>query len=593
MKDQSSPIADGANGATPACDKPSRKSRTSKAGRVDATATGEAPATDQTQSSPTLSATTSAPTKPKAAARAKSPPPPKAGPLPTAAAPATVSGRSPQSPAQSPTDQPERAAATRSKQPAIDDDAPMPPPHAPALRASPKAGRQPPRRPPISAEFLASLRVLAELRGMDDETFREFVSHLWCRKVPPNTRIIVEGEEAQAVFFLLRGEVRTTIDERTMALRQAPTRLGLLSLIDGRRRTASIEAFSECDIAMLDKESFDHLIDSRPQMLHALIRQVTEELRQYQRSDDASRRSFDDHFHTPNARLIQGPYHMDDFSMTARWMETEESRIRACLPDGVRPLLGGRYLLTFNDFPKTFSEHPSAKGKSFAYRETTPFIPVLGPSGRPGVFSPELYLDSYMPIVLGRELYGFPKRFGVATFSEKSIDLQIGSNFVLRAAWSRATPTDFGGVMMAFQRALFPFPMPGQTQRLLTAIFQMLNRESVRKHWPSVPVFVHSILPEAHGDASDARIDELVEIPFIVQRVGAFEILEDVSVRPFEDWLLAGKALAGVRVRMAAGFGRAMRPVDYREESRLTTAHSFARTAATKAYSRVMRLLGH
>lgn len=488
----------------------------------------------------------------------------------------------------------DRAAWTRSEQHTLvgGSQAPL---FGPPSSAPPSPHRPGPQSAPLAPEHLATLRGFPELRGMKDDAFDEFVGHLWYRKLPAGMMIIEQGQEAEATFFVLTGEIRTEVDGRTVAMQQAPTTVGLLSLNDGRKRTATVYSFSACDVVMLSRGSYDHFVETRPELLQALIRHLTEELRRFQRRDEERRRSFDDHFHTPNARLIQGPYRMGDFPMTALWIEGDEASVLECLPPGVRPLLGGRYLLTFNDFPRTYSEHPSARGKSFSYRETTPFIPVIGPNGVPGVFSPELYLDSYMPIVLGRELYGFPKRFGVATFREKSIDLQIGSALVLRASWQQATPTDFGGVVMAFQRALMPMAMPAQLKPLLTALFAVASRESVRKHWPAVPVYVHSILPEAHSDASENRIDELVEIPFLVQSVGSFEILEGVEVMSFEDdvrpkdrWKLMGKAVAGVRIRMSAGFGRARRPVDYRGDSRGSVAPAIARETAKHMAGRIM-----
>ena len=61
------------------------------------------------------------------------------------------------------------------------------------------------------------------------------------------------------------------------------------------------------------------------------------------------------------------------------------------------------------------------------------------------------------------------------------------------------------------------------------------------------------------------RIDELVEIPFHVHSLGAFEELQATKLEGFEDWILAGDAIYGVRLQMSATFGRARRPVDYRQ----------------------------
>ncbi len=430
-----------------------------------------------------------------------------------------------------------------------------------------------PRVPPLPSGVRDRLRKMSELRGLSDSSFEKLLSRVWYRRLPKGTRFIVEDADAEAAFFVLSGEIRVIVGERTVELTRAPTTIGFLSLLDGAPRTASVEAFTDIDVVMLDRVTFDGLLDERPDVVFALVNHLTAEIRAAQKRDEEARRAFDDHFHSPNARLIQGPYRMGDFSMTAFVVQSTPERVAACLPPGLRPMFGGRYLLTFNDFPSTYSEHPSAGGKTFAYRETTPFIPVLRSNGRPGVFSPELYLDSYMPIVLGRELYGFPKRFGVAEFHDTAIDLQIGSSFVLRASWESAAPAEAGDIIAGLQRGFFGIerPLRGHAQ-FLDAMFRLADVEAVRSHWPAMPVYVHSLMPDPRAEGDSMRIDELVEIPFHVHSLGQFQELRSSKLEGFEDWILAGDAVYGARLQMSATFGRARRPVDYRQVSTLRRA---------------------
>lgn len=425
----------------------------------------------------------------------------------------------------------------------------------------------------IPESVVARLRHLPELGPLDAQSFAALCERAVYRRLPRGVRFIVEDSDAEAVFFVLDGEIRVLVDERTVELQRAPTTIGLLSILDGAPRTASVETFSDVDVVMLQRSDFEALMAERPLFVARIIQHLTAEIREAQRRDEAARHAFDDHFHSPNARLVEGPYVMSDFPMTALVVQTTPERIAACLPKGLRPVpgMGGRYLLTLNDFSAVYSEHPSAAGRSFAYRETTPFIPVMGPGARVWVFSPELYLDSYMPIVLGRELYGFPKRYGVARFAERHIDLHIGDSLAFRASWDGAHDIDSGEMLARLQLGLLGQPGNplGPHAALMGGMFGLVDRPALREHWPPMPVLVHSQVPDGRSNGESMRIDELVEIPFHVRRVGSFELLDGAKMEGFEDWLLPGEVVVGVRLRMEATFGRARRPLDYRSLAKL------------------------
>jgi CRP/FNR family cyclic AMP-dependent transcriptional regulator len=445
---------------------------------------------------------------------------------------------------------------------------------APAATARPRVVR----RPPLPKEVREKLRHMPELEGLDEQTQRALEARVWHRTLPAGARFIVEDSAAEAMFFVLSGEIRVIADDCTVGLEAAPRTIGLLSLLDHAPRTASVEAFSDIDVVMLMRDDFEVLLREHPHLVRQMVRFLTAEIRKVQQGDERTRHSFDDHFHSPNARLVQGPYVMSAFQMTALVMQTTPERVDACLPAGIHamPRTEGRYLLTLNDFPAVYSEHPAAAGQTFAYRETTPFIPVVGPGMKPAVFSPELYLDSYMPIVLGRELYGFPKRYGRAIFGERHIDLHVSGSLAFRAKWQDTAALAAGELLAMLQNALFGLPsLPGQAAAL-ESLFGLVDRPLLREHWPAMPVLVHSQVPDGRRDGETMRIDEIVEIPFCVRRVWDFELLREAEVIGFEDWLLQGRCVAGVRLRMEASFGRAHRPVNYAASARSSLGRAIA-----------------
>src|SRR5262249_7916547 len=148
----------------------------------------------------------------------------------------------------------------------------------------------------------------------------------------------------------------------------------------------------------------------------------------------------DDFFDPPNARLVPGPYRFSPMRLVLHVVETERAALAALLPRGLHllPGLGGRYLVVFGDFHRCVTQHARGDGRVFSYRETTPFIPCAG-FGRVGAFIPELYPDSYMAILLGREIYGFPKRLGRTTVRGDGVDVIVDHARLMRARWSRPT----------------------------------------------------------------------------------------------------------------------------------------------------------
>lgn len=411
------------------------------------------------------------------------------------------------------------------------------------------------------------------LRGLPKKDCELLLDHAWYARIAKGERFIVEETAAEAVYFVLKGEVAVESGEHILTLQEAPLTVGLLSVIDGLDRSATVRAFSDIDVVMVPRSAFDDLVAQSPAFVSRLVAQLTSQIREAHRNEASIRKNFDDHFHTPHARLVQGPYCMGPFPMYAFVVQSDLSRIRACLPAGLRviPGLGGRYLLTFNFFPNVYSKHSSAQGRSFAYNETTAFLPVIGPGARPAVYAPELYLDSYMPIVLGRELYGFPKRFGSARLGKKHIDLNIGKEMALRLKWQGRRSTDSGELLALLQGWLLGRHngLPSLTYPILRTLFESINTPVARRLWPAMPVYVHNQVPCAFDHAqNDMRIDELVEIPFNVEAVGEFEVLDGAQLQNLSDWLLAGEVVGGVCLRMSASFGRSRQVLNYKDSAR-------------------------
>lgn len=374
--------------------------------------------------------------------------------------------------------------------------------------------------------------------------------------------IFQEGRTPDRVCFLLRGEVAATQDGGMVRMFHPPAELGLLSIVDGRPFSATLTTFTSSQLLSLPREVLETLADQSPAFRRNLVDHFATEVRRLNEANTDLRRSLDDFFESPNARVVPGPYVADPYEMYFFVIEHDARRLDAILPPGMRPIpgLSGRYILSFSFFDRVHSLHPAGLGKVFKYNETTLFVPCLGPNHRPSVFAPELYPDSYLAITLGRELYGFPKRFGQTERANRHINLLLSRRLVLRASWKDESEVRIRDFITESLQAL------GGERTLLHplaeaagSLVESTNREGGRDLWPSVPVFVHRQVPDMkRGDPGALATDELIEVPFRITSLSRFERLQRPEVRFLDEgFFLGGRALVGFRYRIGFEFGRA------------------------------------
>lgn len=405
--------------------------------------------------------------------------------------------------------------------------------------------------------------------GLEPVIERRLRAALRFHRLRPGDVIIEEGEEGSHFFALVRGEVAVSVRGRLVRLVEGPRILGLVSLVDRQRRSASLRAFTDVELFSLERERFFELMRASEALDHNILRYFARELREQYAADERTMRHFDDFFESPKAQLVPGPYYADPFDMYVFVMEDEPARLAALMPPGLTPLPGmaGRYLVTFNFFRRVYTRNPVGAGKDFAYNEMTPFVPCVGPRFRAGLFVPELYPDNYLAITLGRELYGFPKRFGLIDRGARRADLILDAHVVLRSTWSGEQPVTPARFMARFLEVaggdgLLPRPL----EMLAGAFFDLMSRDLPRRAWPAMPVFVHKQIPDCVSETQRLlEIDELVEIPFRITHLGPFHELDGPVVRFLdEDYFLGGHCRGGFRLEMGFGFGKGHEWIDYK-----------------------------
>lgn len=384
-------------------------------------------------------------------------------------------------------------------------------------------------------------------------------------KLPRGFVLTREGERGDDVYFLEAGELAVKRGSRLITMLEGPRFVGLPLALGESSRSASLEVLTDSKLIAFRGEVMRELMNEDLGFARAIANELQSDLRVAWHQQDQDRQALDDFFVSPSARLVPGPYvaQLDVKTFVLRELPT---RLRAHLPPGCSPMPGAddTWLLLVSDFLDVHSESPAGQNRRFSYREVSPFIPCLGPDLVPSLFCPELYPDNYLAVLLGRELYGFPKRMGRFEVGATHASLAVGNQLALRTSWSRERAcsskelgehlASSGGASTLAARAA------GQLMGVLT-------NPLGKALWPDVPVLVRKQIPEASSVYERSlHIDELVCIPFGLSDVRDFAVLESPEVRFLSDaFPLRGDVIVGYRQKMSFRFGAGKVLRDYRE----------------------------
>lgn len=124
-----------------------------------------------------------------------------------------------------------------------------------------------------ATQSLDGIQLLRELTP--DERERVARRCFW-RRPSNGERVIVAGCESREVLFVVAGRLRVVHHalsgrEVTYAHIQTGGHVGELGVLDGKPRSASVEAEDNCLLAVLPAAAFLELLDSRPELARRLM----------------------------------------------------------------------------------------------------------------------------------------------------------------------------------------------------------------------------------------------------------------------------------------------------------------------------------
>jgi len=239
------------------------------------------------------------------------------------------------------------------------------------------------------------------------------------------------------------------------------------------------------------------------------------------------------------AEAMPGPFRFDTVNMIFAFCESPTMPL---LPDGLRVLQRPLrpttpFLIALADFPNAYPEsQPDAR---FAYRETTLFVPVRYKTAL-GFYVAAIYPSAWEPILIGREVYGFPKQLGDTLFSSQAASVVVDGENILNLSWQ--------GAVGAAESELVGALVAWLGLRLGGAAFQvgeLLRRAARLPAFRRVDVYNEKRIPAADSTPQQPRygLHQLTRATFGVLNWQQIAKLEHAQLSPSRAAVFGGLTL--------------------------------------------------
>jgi voltage-gated potassium channel len=126
-------------------------------------------------------------------------------------------------------------------------------------------------------DFVVTWHTVARMplfAGLEASRIAEIAGLLKRQIVPPHYAIVRRGEPADAMFFIVSGEVEVDVQPYPVRLGKGQY-FGEIALLRDTVRTATVTAVTECQLLALDVADFRRLLEAHPD-LKATITEVAE-----------------------------------------------------------------------------------------------------------------------------------------------------------------------------------------------------------------------------------------------------------------------------------------------------------------------------
>lgn len=130
-----------------------------------------------------------------------------------------------------------------------------------------------------------SLESVAIFRGLSSSALERIKRRCSCRRYEPRESVVDHLDTSDEVFFLLTGSARVTVrstDGKAVNFRELSpgSMFGEYAAIDGRPRSANVEARTSCLVVSMPGGGFRELLEAEPTVTKTLLEHFVREIRE-------------------------------------------------------------------------------------------------------------------------------------------------------------------------------------------------------------------------------------------------------------------------------------------------------------------------
>ncbi len=137
----------------------------------------------------------------------------------------------------------------------------------------------------MQQEVFLSLKKISFLSKLPDDAVTALAKRARSVRFPKQAVIISEGDETRSLYIMISGKVRVfTRDEKskevTLQVQESGSYFGELALLGDEPRSASVETLENTVCAVISKDDFKHWLVSHPDVVIALLSELSGKVRQ-------------------------------------------------------------------------------------------------------------------------------------------------------------------------------------------------------------------------------------------------------------------------------------------------------------------------
>ncbi len=349
---------------------------------------------------------------------------------------------------------------------------------------------------------------------LDDPALMALAQHV---TLPAQTTLFQEGQQPDEAYVLVSGTCTLSQKMTPLGAAKATTLLDSVAVLGDIPHTQRAITSTECTFLrwklpeLRQQEGFN---TAARQILASRLQQAQTRLTELQAPI---------HHIEPGAQLEPGPFSFPNSTIIFAFCD---AKLELDLPPGVSRT-GNTLLLAFADFPN--SHYANQPDWRFGYRETTFFVPVR--VGRIlGLYVPYIYPSAYEPILLGREVYGFPKQLGETEITPSAASLSVRGDDYFMLTWQHTQPTNEAQIVGAMGRS---FGAPGTLTTAAFSVGDVLTQAINLPIYRHINVFNHKRIAGTATRESEHTYDveQLTQAVFSIPRWHSIERLQDAELQ--------------------------------------------------------------